>query len=58
MTFSGVDFASTGTGTSTSEYRRIGGTAILRTGSTTVQVDFNAVADNREVEAVSCTAPA
>jgi hypothetical protein len=36
-------FAFTGTNT----YRRIAGTAMLRTGSTLVQVDFDAVADSR-----------
>ena len=41
-----TEFASIGTNLD-SQYRRIGGTAMLRTGSTTVQVDFNAVADNR-----------
>ena len=31
----------------TGNYRRAGGTSMLRTGSTLVQADFNAVADNR-----------
>jgi hypothetical protein len=42
-----TDFADINTSTSTTDYRRMGGTAMLRTGSVTVQVDFNAVADNR-----------
>jgi hypothetical protein len=41
-----TEFASIATNLD-SQYRRIGGTAMLRTGSTTVEVEFNAVADNR-----------